>query len=201
MNKQVASLILRCACFLTAYTSFGANVRWNAFDVYDFGSWQQGAWMLGSGLPYAPGVGFYGTGDVLAEGSYNADGGGSYWVHSFWGDELSSFSDYEERQLLADVRYTGESVVAGEGVSGGHEYLAIIGYTSNMYDPTAKIETYYGWVELNGKEVVASAITADGPLRVGTGEVIPEPSSGFLCLAGLLALMLCRPKGNRSLCS
>lgn len=179
-----------------------AGVIWNTFAVDDFSSWVEGGWVLGSCLPYAPGVGFYGSGDVWTGGSYNADGGGSYWVHSFLGDELSSFSEYAERQLLADVRYTnGDAVIAGEGLSGGLEYLAIIGYTPNMLDSMAEGETYYGWVELNGKEVIASAITADGPLRVGTGEVIPEPSSGFLCLAGLLALMLCRPRGNRSLCS
>lgn len=165
---------------------------WNTFDVYDFGSWESGAWILQSGLPYAPGIGFYGNGDVWAEGCFNVDGGGSYWVHSSYGDELSSFADYAGRQHLADVMYIGDAVATGEGVSGGHEYLAIIGRTSNMYDPSAKIETYYGWVELDGKKVVASAITADGPLRIGTGEVIPEPSGAALLLMGLAGLLLRR---------
>lgn len=198
--KRFNLMFFLLAALATGQKCNAAGVIWNSFVIDDFSSWVEGGWILGSPLPYAPGVGFLGNGDVWAEGSFNVDGGGSYWVHSVLGDELSSFSDYEERQLLADVRYTGRSVVVGEGVSGGHEYLAIIGYTSNMYDPTAKIETYYGWVELNGKEVVSSAITADGPLRVGTGEVIPEPTSGYLYLVGLLVLMLRRHKGVRSLC-
>lgn len=192
MNRRILPCLLFCCCSLVAYTGFGANVLWNTFEINDFSSWEQGAWTLGSGLPYAPGVGFHGNGTVWADGSFNVDGGGSYWVHSALNDAIVSFSDYEERRLLADVGFTGMAVVVGEGLSGGHEYLAIIGYTSNLFDSTAKIETYYGWIELNGKEVVASAITADGPLRVGTGEVIPEPTSGFLCLIGLLTMMLSR---------
>jgi len=169
-----------------------AEIQWNTFATWDFSSWVEGAWLLEGAAPYAPGVGFLSDGSVWKEGCFNAGGGGSYWVHSFFGDELSSFSDYSERNLLADVGYSGENVIAGEGVSGGHEYLAIIGYTSNMYNPSAKIETYYGWVELNGKSVVASAITAEGPLRIGTGEVIPEPASSVMLLIGCAVLFLRR---------
>ena len=192
MNRRISIWLLYCSFFLAANTCFGANVLWNTFEINDFSSWHQGAWVLGSGLPYAPSVGFYGDGAVWVEGGFNADGGGAYWVHSVLGGGLSPFCEYAGRRPLADAGDTGKPVVAGEGVSGGHEYLAIIGYTSNIFDPTASIETYYGWVELEGNTVIASAITAVGPLRIGTGDVIPEPSGGLLFLLGGAALVLRR---------
>jgi len=172
-----------------------ADVLWNTFSVDDFDVWKEGAWLLGSHLPYAPSVGFNADGTVWVDGCFNYDAGGAYWVHSYFGDELYSFDDYFKRTLLADVNYTGNAVIVGDGVS-THEYLAIIGITSNEYNPETKIETYYGWVELDGKTVVSSAITAAGPLRVGTGEVIPEPTAAMLLLLGLAGLALRRRLGR-----
>lgn len=182
-------LFLGCA-FHIGYCQ-SANVLWNTFMVEDFSSWVDGAWILCSSAPYAPGVGFLADGSVWVGGSFNADAGGSYWVHSSYGDELATIDDYLTRTMIADVNYTSDEVVAGTGVS-GHEYLAIIGHTSTTYNPHSAVETYYGWVELNGNTIVSSAITSDGPLRVGTGDVIPEPTAGFLLLVGLAGLALRR---------
>ena len=191
MNMLTKFILFLGGAFHIGYCQ-SANVLWNTFMVEDFSSWVDGAWILCSSAPYSPGVGFLADGSVWVGGSFNADEGGSYWVHSSYGDELSTFDDYLARTMIADVAYTSDKVIAGTGVS-GHEYLAIIGHcTYPPYDTTAEDVTYYGWVELNGNSIVSSAITADGPLRVGTGDVIPEPAAGFLLLVGLAGLALRR---------
>ena len=191
MNMLTKFLFFVCCVFRLAHCQ-AANVLWNTFMVEDFSSWVDGAWILCASAPYSPGVGFLTDGSVWVGGSFNADEGGSYWVHSSYGDELSTFDDYLTRTLIADVEYTSDKVIAGTGVS-GHEYLAIIGHcTYPSYDTTADDVTYYGWVELNGNSIVSSAITADGPLRVGTGDLIPEPTAGLLALLGLAAFALRR---------
>ena len=96
------------------------------------------------------------------------------------------------REMAADVEYTiGEVVLSGADFNGhecpaseGHTYLAVLGFNGVHY---------YGWVEMDGMTVVSSAITADGPLVIGTGIfAIPEPAGGLLVLLGVAALALRR---------
>ena len=182
----------------------GANIEWNTFDVYDFSSWEVGLRLVQSGLPYAPGIAFSADGSVNEAGSFNCDEGGSYWVYSFYGDALLIFDDYLNRELAADVCYSSSGITStGANFNGhedlasnGHTYLAIIGFNDMQLDSDFNVihnhVEYFGWIEMDGMSVVSSALSADGPLRVGTGQVLPEPSSDILLLLGLAGLALRR---------
>ena len=183
----------------------GANILWNTVEILDFTHWEDGLYLVDAPLPFAPSVWLVSKDGkdaiVDAEGTLNIDEGGSYWVYSFYGDTLTSFDDYLQRDLLADAYYTNEDVTTpGKNFAGhedrehnGHTYLAIIGYSNDQWDTHDHID-YYGWVEMDGMSVVSSALTSDGPLKVGTGEVIPEPSCGLLLFVGIAALSLRRKR-------
>lgn len=62
-----------------------------------------------------------------------------------------------------------------------------------------------GWIELACDEegvlsIAHSAIDLDGDELIVGGGAVPEPSSGLLCLVGLLVLALRRPRENGTLC-
>lgn len=189
MRKMLVLLLFALCCNI----NYAANIVWNTFQVDDFSTWIEGMWLLGAPLPYGPSVGILGDGSIHEPSCWCYGRGGAYWVHSFFGDELCSQYDYAERELLADVYYTGDTVIAGTGVS-GREYLAILGWALMSKDGIVESVPYYGWVEIDAdeKSVIASALTADGPLRVGTGELIPEPSSALLMVIGCAGLLLRR---------
>ena len=185
----------------------GSEVLWNTFHIYDFSSWEDGLHLIEEIVGYGPGIGILGNGDVSATGSFN-DGGGSYWVYSFFGDALYSFEDYLNREMAADVEYTASDIIiAGANFNGhedmgstGHTYLAVIGFKPAQVGEPATPETaipYYGWVELDGMYVVSSAITGAGPLVIGTGYIIPEPTGGALFLLGAAALLLRRRRKSK----
>ena len=206
-NSALRSTAKLCAIFMAVLLGAvaprvcpGATVLWNTFEMYDFGSWVEGMHLLQAGGEYVPGIAILATGDIFTGDNTNADSGGSYWVYSYFGDTLTSFEDYMNREMAADIGYTSKEVRAGANFNGhedsnGHTYLAVIGFTSGVDIPDASPDTmppYYGWVELDGVHVVSSAITGDGPLVIGTGYMIPEPAGGVLLLLGAAALLLRR---------
>ena len=135
------------------------------------------------------------NGDILADGSMYSSYGDlvSYWVYASADDTLAGFGDYEALPLAADLAFTSENAISGGNIndhrdSDGKLYLAIIA-KEGQDEP----KYYYGWVYLQDKTILASALS-DMPLIVGTGQVIPEPSSAVLLLLGFAGLALRRRK-------
>lgn len=83
-------------------------------------------------------------------------------------------------------------------------YLAFstLAWENDGYGPDRYM--VYGWVAVDagGGEVLVtgSAWDADGGAMIVGGGAVPEPSSGVLCLIGLLALMMRRPTTNKLQC-
>ena len=169
-----------------AHSSF---IEWNAFAVTDWDSWWPGLWTIDSSIG---GMGINSNGDIVADGSiYSSGDFGSYWVYASAGDSLAGFGDYAALPLAADLAFTSDNAIGGENInahrdSDGKLYLAIIA-KEGQDDP----KYHYGWVCLQDKTILASALS-DFPLYVGTGEVIPEPSSALLLLFGFAGLALRR---------
>ena len=182
------------AAALVSWSAHSASVEWNAFAVTDWDSWWPGLWTIDSSIG---GMGINSNGDIVADGSiYSSGDFGSYWVYASAGDYLAGFGDYAALPLAADLAFTSDNAIGGENInahrdSDGKLYLAIIakeGQDSPKY--------HYGWVYLQDKTILSSALS-DLPLYVGTGEVIPEPSSGVLLLLGVAGLALGRKRLNR----
>lgn len=109
------------------------------------------------------------------------------------GDSLAAFEDYAALPLAADLAFTSENAISGDNLnthrdSDGKLYLAIIA-KEGQNDP----KYYYGWVYLQNKTILESALS-EMPLIVGTGQVIPEPSSAILLFVGCAVLVLRRKR-------
>ena len=134
------------------------------------------------------------NGDIGAEGStYSFGNWVSYWAYATAGDALATFEDYESLPLAADLAFTSEDAISGENInthrdSQGRLYLAIIA-KEGAVDP----KYYFGWVYLQNKTILSSALSGM-PLYVGTGQVIPEPTSALLLLLGCAGLALRRKR-------
>ena len=207
--KTIVSLI----CLFFASGMFASEVRWNCFSLHDLEDNCVGCYYYDDGYS-SPEIGlqyvYDQSGGVLIDGKGPSNIGWNLalWVDAVAGDVLDRSYFSKEHVVLKDsynkdVRTPIQLNMIGEELdvqSGDSVYLALIG---NYYDDNGSPRDYYGWVEIGntgtGLVMLGSAFSY-GNLVVGGG-AIPEPSSGFLCLVGLLALMLCRPKGNRSLCS
>ena len=172
-------------------SALGAEVKWNVFTTADMSHWDPGVWTIE--YRYA-GIGFYLDGvPCLAEAFGTQSQWGSYWVYANYGDALAILSDYQNVPLAADYAFIGSELVRGNNLNdmrdtAGKVYLAFINYES---DGTGGRLYRYGWVELQDNTILSSAYS-DMPLIVGTGEVIPEPSSGGLLLLGVAGLALRR---------
>ena len=119
---------------------------------------------------------------------------GAYWVYASYGDALATLADYQQKPLALDSTFTGDSIVAGDNINShrddnGFLYLSVI-VRSGGIPPY-----FWGWALLQGQTVVESALS-DMPLVVGTGQVIPEPSSALLLLVGGAMLALKRRRAN-----
>ena len=139
-------------------------------------------------------------------------GVGSLWAEAFdsepnWLSVCVKQMDYgdvvnEASMLGPDSTYFYRSE---KGEVGIHSNYTIPG-DSNVYlamcTKTVTTEPYYayGWVEICGTEVLASAWDADGgPMIVGGGSALtPEPSSALLLLVGGALLALRRRRGGRT---
>ena len=75
------------------------------------------------------------------------------------------------------------------GTRGRRDCGQLILHLEGLEDPTY----YYGWVHLQDRTILESALS-EMPLIVGTGQVIPEPSSAVLLLLGFAGLALRRGK-------
>ena len=160
------------------------------------GHWETGLWII----QYRDaGIGFNGDGSInLASmfGSY--PDWGTYWVYASCGDVLAAFSDYQKDALAADYAFTGSGLHGGSNLTSmydeaGKVYLAFLNYESDGFDGR---KYYYGWIELQDKTILSSAYS-DVPLIVGTGHVIPEPSSALLLISGCAVLALRRRRTGR----
>ena len=179
------------AAVLVSWNAHSASVEWDAFAVANWDSWTPGVWSITFSLG---GMTINPNGDIGALGSmYSSGNWVSYWVYATAGDALATFEDYEALPLAADLAFTSEDAIDGENInthrdSQGRVYLAVIA-KEGAVDP----KYYYGWVYLQDKTILSSALS-DLPLYVGTGEVIPEPTSGVLVLVGLAGLALRRKR-------
>jgi len=186
--RAVRAVVMIVAIFFLK-EAHPASVWWNAFSVTDLDSWSPGLWTIDA---YIGGMVIYSNGDIGTGGMYSySDGWVSYWVYASAGDSLAVFEDYEALPLAADLAFTSENAIGGDNInahrdSEGALYLAIIA-KFGLEDPTY----YYGWVHLQDKTILESALS-EMPLIVGTGQVIPEPSSGLLLLIGVAGLALKR---------
>jgi len=171
--------------------AYSSSIEWNAFAVTDWDSWWPGLWTIDSSIG---GMAINFNGDIVADGSIYTSGNlVSYWVYASAGDSLAGFGDYAALPLAADLAFTSDSAIGGENInthrdSQGKLYLAIIAKEGDV-EP----KYYYGWVHLQDKTILASALS-ESPLYIGTGQVIPEPSSGMLALLGFVWLMLKRKR-------
>ena len=206
--KVIANLI----CLLLVGGLFASEVRWNCFSLHDLGEpncvgcyyYDNGYSSPEIGLQYV----YDQSGGVLIDGKGPSNIGWNValWVDAVAGDILdrSYFSkahivlkDSYNRSVPTPIQLnvTGDALTAQ---AGDNVYLALIG---NYYDDNGNPMDYYGWVEIGNTGtdlVVLESAFSYGNLVVGGGAV-PEPSSGLLCLVGLLTLMLRRPKGVGSL--
>ena len=187
MRNVRAVVMLVAVLFLKETHS--ASVEWNTFYVTDWDSWWPGSWTIDSSLG---GMAINSNGDIDAGSSiYSAGDWVSYWVYASAGDCLARFGDYAALPLAADLAFTSENAISGDNInahrdSDGKLYLAIIG-KEGQDDP----KYYYGWVHLQDKTILESALS-EMPLIVGTGQVIPEPSSAGLLILGIAGLALRR---------
>ena len=185
--RAVRAVVMIVAIFFLKEVH-AASVAWNAFYVTDWDSWSPGLWTIDFPLG---GMIISSDGDIGSGGIYSYGNWVSYWVYASAGDYLAVFGDYEAMPLAADLAFTSENAISGDNInahrdSEGSLYLAIIA-KEGLEDPTY----YYGWVHLQDKTILESAYS-DMPLIVGTGQVIPEPSSGLLLLIGVASLALRR---------
>lgn len=188
---RIRRAVILLAIVMAFCDAHSASIEWDAFAVANWDSWTPGLWSIEfplGGLTMSP------NGDIGAAGStYSYGNWVSYWVYATDGDALAVFEDYEKLPLAADLAFTSEDAISGENInthrdSQGRLYLAIIAKEGDV-EP----KYYYGWVHLQDKTILASALS-ESPLYVGTGQVIPEPSSGTLALLGFVWLMLKRKR-------
>ena len=185
--------ILLCVLFESFFcgSAIGANVQWNVFTKADMGHWETGMWII----QYRDaGIGFNGDGSVNLASMFGAySDWGTYWVYASYGEVLAAFSDYQKEALAADYAFTSNELLGGNNLNSmydeaGKVYLAFLNYESDGFDGR---KYYYGWIELQDKTILSSAYS-DVPLIVGTGQVIPEPSSALLLVLGCAGLALRR---------
>ena len=191
-SMRAIRAVVMIVAILFLKEAHSASVWWNAFSVTDFDDWSPGMWSIDS---HIGGIVMDSNGDILAEGSMYSSYGDlvSYWVYASAGDTLAGFGDYEAMPLAADLAFTSENVIGGDNInahrdSDGKLYLAIIA-KEGLDEP----KYYYGWVYLQDRTILESALS-EMPLIVGTGQVIPEPSSAVLLLIGFAGLALRRGK-------
>ena len=189
-SMRAIRAVVMIVAILFLKEAHSASVWWNAFSVTDYDDWSPGMWSIDS---YIGGIVMDSNGDILAEGSMYSSYGDlvSYWVYASAGDTLAGFGDYEAMPLAADLAFTSENAIGGDNInahrdSEGTLYLAIIA-KEGLEDPTY----YYGWAHLQDRTILESALS-EMPLIVGTGQVIPEPSSAVLLLLGFAGLALRR---------
>ena len=172
-------------------STIGATVDWNVFTTADMSHWDNGFWTIE--YRYAC-IGFSLDGNPrLSEMFGSPARWGSYWVYASYGDPLAALSDYQQNTLAADYAFTSSELVSGENLNymydaEGKVYLAFINYETHGVEG---LRYRYGWVELQNNTILSSAYS-DMPLIVGTGQVIPEPSSAMLLLLGISGLSLRR---------
>ena len=140
---------------------------------------------------------YYGVGSLYAE-AFNSD---PNWLsvcvkQMAYGDVVN-----EASMLGQDSTYFYRSEKGEVGIHSDYDvpsdsniYLAMCTKTTVTADPYY----VYGWVEICGTEVLASAWDADGgPMIVGGGSALtPEPSSALLLLVGGALLTLRRRRDS-----
>ncbi len=129
--------------------------------------------------------------DGLEAGSLN----NSPQNFSIWVREMSYGDVIDAESMLGEgLTYFYHSEKGRSGVDSDYGVYPYPNVFLAMCTEVGGLEPYYayGWVELSGTDVVASAWDADGgPMIVGGGSALtPEPSSALLLLVGgaLLAL-------------
>ncbi len=191
--------VVCCICFIALAVGLqAANVKWDCVSS----SGVQGRYSFYCDIGWQSSLGF----DVLV----NPDNGGFVLNHgavivSFSGNVLEAtqgglINETTTRHLDYSQYFVHSWIDDGSGggtaeihVQGGDDfYLAFV--LGDGYDRSY----VYGWVnigvEVNGNLTLlgSAADLAGGPMIVGGGGAIPEPSSGLLLLLGWAALGLRR---------
>ena len=192
---KLSCYILAVIISLCAGMSDAATVDWNVFTTADMSHWDPGFWTIECRFAR---IGFNLDGSpCLAEMFGSPPRWGSYWVYASYGESLADLLDYQLDTLAADYAFTSSELVSGENLNymydaEGKVYLAFINYET---DGVGGQSYRYGWVELQNNTILSSAYS-DMPLIVGTGQVIPEPSSAVLLLLGIAGLALRRQRNS-----
>ena len=194
---SIPTLALIVGC-LFHRPAVGTTVEWNLFTTADLSHWgTSGLWTIQCRMA---GIGFNGDGSInLAEMFGTDPDWGAYWVYASYGDALAELSDYQRNPLAADYAFTGSERIGGNNLydmfdSDEKVYLAFLNYEARGGERAY----FYGWVELQDRTILSSAYS-DMPLIVGTGQIIPEPSSALLLLLGCAGLALRRRRFKSSM--
>ncbi len=123
----------------------------------------------------------------------------SVWVRQMcYGDVVDA-----ESMLGEDVTYFYQAEKGKMGIRSDYDVPGNVYLAMCIVTMTREPYYAYGWVELSGTDVRASAWDLDGgPMIVGGGSALtPEPSAALLLLVGGALLVLRRQRGRGSISS
>lgn len=189
------------ACSWVAYS---AQVLWDAFETIPGTS----AWLPEIHLWKSNGEANYSIEMIYLFTQNELDGGWTFKIE----DITHSGVVYEAPKgsvVNQGSATSSPSVLASRGdgampreqwktISGNEAETFYLAITGNNSPFDAQVITVYGWLEFEvtdagGIQLLHSAIDLDGgPMIVGGGSAIPEPSSGLLFLMGALYLIMRR---------
>ena len=218
MTKRITQFLMLFVAFCMAAESMAADIRWNCFsqgggatspEIYWYGEWDGAkpisAWAflrLKTETPDETSVSISPADGVILVGRWN-------WVVAALGDIACEATT---RNLESYFMHHGSDTPGADGGGGpivtdrgSSVYMMVMAEVLSDVAPsgldTSSWPPYcYGWVELQvGNDGVvmlgSSAIDLDGgPMIVGGGSAIPEPSSDMLLLVGCVALFARRPR-------
>ena len=218
MTKRIMLFLMLSVAFCFAAESRAADIRWDCFTQNGTGAEFEVYWYgeYDSAKPMSAWASLHAKAETFDESSVSispADGvllvGRWNWIVATLGDiaceattrNIDSYFMHHGSDTPG-VGAEGDPIIADRGSS---VYMMVMAEVLSDFAPsgwdTSSWPPYcYGWVELQvGNDGVvrlgSSAIDLDGgPMIVGGGSAIPEPSSAMLLLVGCVALFARRPR-------